>query len=115
METNIKKCKKILQEKEDSLQKLNAMLADEVDQQKKDCLQMEIKKMCDEITDFICNIYAKIVFEIYNPKKPRLVRRLTKEVFTWDKAFGDNFEAIPLSLRESLVGLIEGSGKYKFK
>ena len=115
MEASIRKCKKVLKEKEDYLKHLNSMLMREDDESKKSVLNIEIKKACKEITDFVCNSYAKVVFEKYNPKKPRLVRRLTKEVLTWDEAFGNNFEAIPLSLRESLVGLIEDSGKYKFK
>ena len=115
MGNNIKKYKKILKEKDLRLKKLNEAIEAENDLRKKQELEMEAKALYVEIESFVRNVYAKAVFDLYSPKKPKLVRRLTKEVFTWDEAFGDNFDKIPLSLKESLVGLVEGSGKYKLK
>ena len=115
MRNEFKDLKKALSEMEMHLERINNEIDEENDASKNALLCVEQKKMCDDIKDFICNVYAKKVFDFYNPKKPKLVRCLTKEVFTWDEAFGSDFSKIPSSLRESLVGLVEGSGKYKLK
>ena len=68
-----------------------------------------------EIDEFVENIYARDVFDEYSKKKPNLVRNKTGEVVSWDIAFGTDFNEVSSSLRHSLVGLIEGSGRYRFK
>lgn len=68
-----------------------------------------------EIDEFIENVYARDVFEKFSKRKPTLVRNKTGEVVTWEMAFGTNFDEISRSLRHSLVGLIEGDGRYRFK
>lgn len=75
----------------------------------------EVDKKIREIDEFVENIYARDVFDKYNKKKPDLVRNKTGEVVPWDTAFGTDFSEVPSSLRHSLVGLIEGSGRYRFK
>ena len=115
MRIDFKDCETVLREKETLLKCINNRLDEERDTTKKMELEAELKLICAEIKTFLCDVYARRVFEVYNVKKPKLVRRLTKEVFTWDEAFGSDFSKIPASLRESLVGLVKGSGKYKFK
>lgn len=76
-------------------------------------------KQCDvaseEVEKYIVDNYAKAVFEFYQKKKPILVRKQTKEQYTWDQAFGSDFEAIPKTLRYALIGLVEGNGRYELK
>ena len=115
MQTNLKECQKIYREKEKDLKEINDRLATEDDANEVKKLKIQSKKLCEEIDSFVLDVYARAVFDVYSIKKPRLIRRLTKEVFTWDEAFGNDFEKIPSSLKESLVGLVEGSGRYKLK
>lgn len=82
----------------------------------------EILKICRELdriekeTDsFIETEYAKCVFDFYCRKKPILIRMSTGEEKTWDQAFGECFEKIDRGLRHSLVGLVEGGGRYIIK
>lgn len=74
-----------------------------------------INQCKEKIRDYIDNEYARTVFEVYAPKKPKLVRILTGETVLWEEAFGEDFEKIPVGRREALMGLIEGGSKYKFK
>lgn len=68
-----------------------------------------------ETEEFILNTYAKAVFDYYSHAKPLLVRGTTGETITWDEAFGIQFDEVPKTLRYSLVGLVEGFGRYKIK
>ena len=113
--SDFKEFKKTLYEKEARLKHINDSIYEEHDLKRKKELEAESKRMCADIRRFLCEVYAKKVFDVYSLKKPKLVRRLTNEVVTWDDAFGTDFSKIPASSRESLVGLVEGGGKYKLK
>ncbi len=82
----------------------------------------EIIALCDEldalsakIESFIVNEYSKEVFRVYSKKKPKLVRVSTDEVFTWEDAFGTDFDSLEKGLKYSLVGLVEKPTRYRFK
>ena len=75
-----------------------------------------------ELDSLICQIdaliegdYSRAVFDHYSEKKPLLIRIHTGEEVRWTDAFGENFDNTTLGQRHSLVGLIEGGGKYRFK
>ena len=68
-----------------------------------------------QINDFVEGKYAEEVFRYYQRKQPALIRVRTGEEVSWREAFGDSFEAVSTSLKHSLVGLVEGGGRYKIK
>ena len=80
-----------------------------------DSKRSEADKKIEEIDIFVENVYAKDIFEKYQKKRPKLIRRKDNQTVSWDEAFGDDFNKVSKSLRHSLVGLIEGGGKYKLK
>ena len=80
-----------------------------------DSKRNEADKKIKEIDDFVENIYAKDIFEKYQKKRPKLVRKKDEQIISWEEAFGDDFNKISKSLRHSLVGLIEGGGRYTLK
>jgi hypothetical protein len=73
----------------------------------------EAEKLAKEIDTFIEGEYSEAVFNYYKDKKPNLIRIATDEEYTWEQAFPETFEDVSASLRHSLVGLIEGGGRYK--
>ena len=75
----------------------------------------EVDKLVGEIDNFIEGEYSEAVFNYYKNKKPALIRDSTDEIFTWDQAFPESFEDVSKSLRHSLVGLVEGGGRYRLK
>ena len=68
-----------------------------------------------QINELIEGKYAEEVFRYYQKKQPTLIRIHTGEEVSWQDAFGDSYEAVSKSLRHSLVGLVEGGGRYKLK
>ena len=75
----------------------------------------EADRKIEEIDYFIENVYARDIFEKYGQKKPLLICNTTDEIISWEGAFGKEFDKLSIGLRHSLVGLIEGGGKYRFK
>ena len=66
-----------------------------------------------EVDEFVENKYAYEVFQYYSQKEPKLIRNTDEEVVSWKEAFGDKFDEIPKSLKNSLVGLVEKYGRYR--
>ena len=108
LDKRIKVCKK-------ELRVLYAELSSEEEKNKTMDNEERIDFVKCKIREYIDNEYAKTVFDVYAPKKPKLIRILTGETVLWENAFGDDFEKIPKSRREALTGLIEGGSKYKLK
>ncbi len=75
----------------------------------------ELRSVTAEIEGLIEGPYAEAVFAYYGEKKPILIRSLTGEEVSWEDAFGSSFNDVSKSLKHSLVGLIEGGGRYKFR
>ena len=75
----------------------------------------EADKLVGEIDNFNEGEYSEAVFNYYKEKKPTLIRNSTDEEYTWDQAFSESFEDVSKSLRHSLVGLVEGGGRYRLK
>lgn len=75
----------------------------------------EAAKLVDAIDTFIEGEYSEAVFNYYKGKKPKLIRNATGEEYTWDSAFPETFDEVSKSLRHSLVGLVEGGGRYRLK
>jgi len=94
---------------------LQDRLNDSEDAQSKKQLEAAVEKLQKEIAIFIEDEYAKAVFEYYSRKQPKLIRESTGEVVKWKDAFGNSFEAVPRALRGSLVGIVEGGGRYRLK
>ena len=68
-----------------------------------------------QIKELIEGRYSETIFQYYKKRQPMLIRIHTGEEVSWKDAFGESFEAVSMSLRHSLVGLIEGGGKYRLK
>ena len=75
----------------------------------------EADRLVNEIDAFIEGEYSEAVFRYYKVKKPKLIRIATDEEYTWDQAFPESFDEVSKSLRHSLVGLIEGGGRFRLK
>lgn len=73
------------------------------------------EKKSREFFDFIENQYSLHMYEKYSAKKPKLIEVKTGKVISWEEGFGTSFDKISKSLRHSLVGLKDGSGRYKIK
>lgn len=74
-----------------------------------------LRKLQDQLDDFVWNDYSKVIFDVFNEKQPKVKDRFSNEVKTFKEAFGSNYSKISKSLRESLVGLIIDDGRYKLK
>lgn len=100
----------------DQLFKLQDLLAEEnTDSIKAKELSYSVDKLMCEIDTFVEEEYAKKVFDVYRNKKPELVFVVDGRIVGWTDAFGEDFEKIPKTLRHSLIGLVEGSGRYRLK
>ena len=75
----------------------------------------ELYLLIGQINALIEGDYARAVFDHYCEKKPPLIRVHTGEEVQWVDAFGESFEKTTTGQRHSLVGLIEGGGRYRFK
>lgn len=75
----------------------------------------ELYELMNEIDQFIEGEYSEAVFSYYVEKKPTLIRVQTGEEVTWEAAFGTKYDDVLKSLKHSLVGLVEGGGRYKVK
>ena len=75
----------------------------------------ELDSLINQIDALIEGDYSRAVFEHYSQKKPLLIRDFTGEEVQWSNAFGESFDQTTIGQRHSLVGLIEGGGKYRFK
>lgn len=75
----------------------------------------EIDKKIDEVDRFVEYEYARDIFEKYNKKCPKLICNETGEIVSWREAFGNDFDILSKNLRHSLVGLMEGGGRYRFR
>lgn len=75
--------------------------------------KMEV--LINQIDSLIEGDYSRAVFDHYAVKTPCLIREHTGEEVQWEEAFGNLFDQTTPSQRHSLVGLIEGGGKYRFK
>ena len=75
----------------------------------------ELEKIKFDIDNYIENEYAKMVFELYSAKKIKLYEKYDKKYLTWEEAFGNDFDKVSKTLRHSLVGLIEGEGRFEIK
>lgn len=110
--SEIKKCKKHLEELMIRYTKLEMDLEDNPSNA---LIKSEIDSLLLEIDCFKKDEYAKMIFEVYSKKKPLLVHRYNGSVIKWEDAFGLDYKKVPDNLIDSLIGLIEDDGKYKFK
>ena len=75
----------------------------------------EIDNLINQINALIEGEYSKEIFDYYSKTEPVLIRIRTGEEISWKDAFGNSFQDVSKSLRHSLVGLVEGGGKYRIK
>ena len=75
----------------------------------------ELYELINAIDQFIEGEYSEAVFSYYVEKKPTLIRIQTGEEVTWEDAFGTKYSDVSKSLNYSLVGLVEGGGRYKVR
>lgn len=75
----------------------------------------KLDQVIQQINTLIEGDYSKAVFDNYSESRPALIRDFTGEEVQWLDAFGDSFEKTTRGQRHSLVGLVEGGGKYRFK
>lgn len=75
----------------------------------------ELDQVITEIDELIEGRYSKEVFQYYAKIQPALIRIRTGEEVTWKEAFGDSYDVITKSQKHSLVGIVEGTGRYKLK
>ena len=78
-------------------------------------LQNKYDKVVEELNKLEEGEYSKAIFDVLNEEKPDLIRNRTGEVISWDDAWGGTYDNISKSLRHSLVALLEGGGRYRFK
>lgn len=109
LDSSIRKCRKELAE----LYEKKRVLEDEEDVQALPGSELDI--LIHQIDDLVEGDYSRAVFDHYSQRKPLLIRSHTHEEVLWQDAFGDSFDKTTLGQRHSLVGLIEGGGKYRFK
>ncbi len=69
----------------------------------------------EQIKELVEGRYSEEVFYYYKKKKPTLIECHTGKEVSWENAFGGSFESVSKSLRHSLVGLVEGGGRYRLK
>ena len=75
----------------------------------------KLDMLIQQINELIEGDYSKAVFDHYSIFKPVLIRNLTGEEVQWLDAFGEAFDKTTRGQRHSLVGLVEGGGRYRLK
>ena len=64
--------------------------------------------------DYGYNIFAKAIYDVFAPIKPKLHKRRGESAyFQWDEVFDKPFEELDINHRKCLVGLIEGKFVYE--
>jgi len=63
---------------------------------------------------FIEKELAENVFDYYFQKRPRIIQKANKKIYTWDEIFGTDFEKLSSVMRRLLVSMVEGKAKYNF-
>ena len=96
-------------------EKASNLFDDAKTDKQKQSAKNKMKEAEKEYADFVEEEYSLFVFNHYSKKEPDLINRYTNEKCSWKQAFGSDFNKISKIVRHSLVGLIENSGKYKFK
>lgn len=109
MDKKIKNCIKVSKKIKDKIEKLFIL-----NEKGEDC-SAQLEELQFQLNDYEENIYAKIIFDIYSIKRPKLVRVKTKDIVEWEDAFGNDFSKLVRSDKYALIGLFENGGKYKFK
>ena len=109
MDKKIKNCIKVSKKIKAEIEKLEIL-----NEKGADC-SAQLKELQFKLNDHEENVYAKIIFDIYSIKRPKLVRVRTKDVVDWEEAFGKDFSKLARSDKYALIGLFENGGKYKFK
>ena len=110
MNSSIRKCRKQLAE----IRAVGERLRTEDDD-----IQLQIGDLFDSVdrqmNRYIEGEYSLAVYNCYAKRKPVLVRVQTGETVRWQDAFPDPWENMTSDRKHALVGLIEGSGEYRFR
>lgn len=109
LDYSIRKCRKTLA----ALYEKKRVLEEEEDAQALPGSKLDA--LIRQIDDLVEGDYSRAVFDHYSRKKPLLIRSHTHEEALWQDVFGDSFDKTTIGQRHSLVGLIEGGGKYRLK
>lgn len=78
----------------------------------------EYEKRAKKFDDFIYNVYAKAIFDIFSKIKPNLYR--LDVIYNWSDVFSSSFECVSnrtmeenIGDRSVLVGLVEQESSYR--
>ena len=111
----IEKCKKKYAEYEQQKQNLYILIDGAKNAKDEAKQQQKLRYLLQEFDEFVCDVYARYIFEECAPNSPELIVVSTNEIVSWNDVFGTSFEKNSKLRKFSLVYLIEGNGKYKFK
>ena len=77
-------------------------------------LKASFDKIFAEMEDFSYNVYAKVIFEEFNPIKPLLRYVWEKDKYIkWEELIGNDFEKCTENQRKTLVNMIEQDRPYQ--
>ena len=110
LNSSIRKCRKELAEIRAAGERLRT---------EDDDIQMQIGDLFDAVNQqmdrYIESDYSLAVYNCCAKRKPLLVRVQTGEKVRWQDAVPDSWEKTTSGQKHTLVGLIEGSGEYRFR
>ena len=73
----------------------------------KELIKKQLKIFEESFDLFIREEYAKIVFDVYYSKNPKIKDIYTGQIKLFSEIYGTSFEKMPKGLKEGLVGLTE--------
>ncbi len=77
-------------------------------------IAIELEDVEREKEEFV-EEFAKIIFDYYSKRKPELIRNVDNKKVNWDEDYGCEYDRLSKALKESLVGLFDGDGRYRLK
>ena len=113
LDSRIKKCLKYINAASKEIDELGEIYDND---SKNEPVKKELFKKMDELENYRFNEYAKVIFEVYSAKKPKLKNIHDGTISAWDDVFDSDFSKLSKRDRNDLICLIEGhGGRYRFK
>lgn len=106
----IRECHKIYNNYIDLITKLEEKIIEEDNVQ---INKKELKKLEIEFENFKINQYAKVVFEKYSSKNPKLRFRRSGRIVYWNEYFKNEFELHNDNDKIAMISLIEPNGAFE--
>ena len=84
------------------------------DDKKAEELESKIKDKQNEIDQFT-DIFSKYIYNMYAFSNPKIFDDFNNKTSKFTDVFGKDFDNMPKTLKDGLIGLFKDTGRYKLK